>query len=289
MSKYFLVSNEVNSVSKEAIAEIEERSARNKQEHWEKTLADFQLELAKRKDAVTPANDRVLIIADLHSKSTYRFANGMEISLVRNVDNMNRRQTQPVNGIVLNAKNIPTGSEIIMHHNALDGNNELVNYKRLGEESQNVKYLSVPEHDCYLYRLPNSEKWLPCEGFATALRCYTPYSGIIEGIKPTRLKNRLLITSGKYKGQVCLVANGADYQMVFQGLNGREQNVIRLRTFEYENFERDEIIGVDHENTRLYNAGKLLAGITPDDAKKRVSACNEETELVWVELINRNQ
>jgi hypothetical protein len=44
-----------------------------------------------------------------------------------------------------------------------------------------------------------------------------------------------------------------------------------LRSFEYENFERDEVECVDDSSTKLYNEGKILVGLTPEDAKPKPS------------------
>ena len=211
-----------------------------------------------------PVSGRVIISIDSEYKNSHTFSNGLKIRLEREWDNLNRREVAPVNAIVLEAENIPIGAEVIVHHNSNHPVHELFNYKKLDGLgiASNIKHYSIPETDCYLFRM--GDKWLPCKGFATALRCYIPYSGVLENIKPTRLKSRLLITSGEFKDKVCIVEHGADYQMVFQGIDGREVNVIRLRHFEDIEAEREEIMAIDHFYTNEYLNGRLLVGLSAE-------------------------
>jgi hypothetical protein len=282
MSKIFLFSPEKTESNKEDIFAAEKKAARLEAESWEKAIGEFQSCLANVKNDLQAPDGRNIVLASLHSKSTHRFESGLEISLVRNVDEFDRRKTMPVNGFVLQSETIPAGSEVIMHHNSVDPNNEIFNYLPLGGESRNVKYLSVPTEECYFYREPNTADWKPCRWFETALRVYVPYGGDIEKFiqKPIRLKNRLLVTSGKYKGFICVMVNGADYQSIFQGVDGREQQIIRFRTFDYENFDREEVIAIDHENTEKYNNGKLAVGLSADDCKVKEKELLLNTPLV---------
>jgi len=227
-----------------------------------------------------PTEGRVIVSIDGEKKNSHRFENGMEIRLERNYDNLNRREVAPVNAIVIAAANIPAGSEIIIHHNANHPTNELFNYQVLDGSAiaSNIKYYSIPEYECYLYRLPETSEWLPFKGFETALRVFEPYNGILAGIKPTRLKNRLLITSGQLKGKVCVVAHASDYCMVFQGIDGREQQVIRIRHFEEPGMEREEILGLDHALTEKWLEGEIQAGLNKSDCKNiyEFALCNSK-------------
>lgn len=66
----------------------------------------------------------------------------------------------------------------------------------------------------------------------------------------------------------CLTLKASDYEMVFQGVNGREQRVIRCRHFGIDNnHEREEIIGIDHETTQLVEKGVIYLGLSSKDCK----------------------
>ena len=118
----------------------------------------------------------------------------------------------------------------------------------------------------FLYR--KGDAWFPVKGFETGLRVFKPYEGILQGIEPKLVKDKLFITSGNLKGKVCLTLKSCDYQIVFQDINGREGNIIRLRHSDDEFHPREEIVAVDNEATELVQKGELLIGLTPTDAKE---------------------
>ena len=64
-------------------------------------------------------------------------------------------------------------------------------------------------------------EWNPIEPFATALRVFRPYEGVIEGIPPTQLKNALFVTSGDLKGKVVSTIKASDYCIVFNDMNAK--------------------------------------------------------------------
>lgn len=98
---------------------------------------------------------------------------------------------------------------------------------------------------------------------------FEPYKGTIEGIEPTVVKQVLYITTGELRGKVAHTLKGCDYQLVFQGSDGKEQNIIRCRHFneETEN-EREEIIAIADDLTMKVNKGELLVGLYPNDCIK---------------------
>ena len=59
---------------------------------------------------------RIIVSVDHESKNSHKFADGTVIRLERDYNNLNRRQTQPTNAIVISGKDISKGSEILIHH-----------------------------------------------------------------------------------------------------------------------------------------------------------------------------
>lgn len=227
-------------------------------------------------DKLKAVDGRVIVKVDLDAKNSHTFTFGKTIRLERGPNNLNNRETQPVQGEVIDSAYIPEGSVVLFQHNATHAMHEIFNYRALSgnDIASQVKYFSIPEGACYLYH--DGDEWLPLKGFVTGLRVFKPYPGLIQGIPHTLLKDTLYVTSGNLKGLVVHTLRASDYQVVFQGLNGQEENIIRCRHWDnpQDDIEgREEIVMIDYEKTRLVNKGKLLVGLTPADAK------TEEREL----------
>jgi negative regulator of sigma E activity len=90
---------------------------------------------------------------------------------------------------------------------------------------------------------------------------------MLEGIEPKLVPDVLYVTTGSMKGNVVRTLKACDYEIVFQGLQGREERLIRFRHFPDEDNEREEVIAIDGYLTDLVNEGKLLVGLTPLNAK----------------------
>lgn len=211
---------------------------------------------------------RVICAIDLEGKNSHRFASGATIRLERQWNNLDKIHTEPVNGTVIDAENIPVGAEILVHHNSTHPTYKINNFTPTsGEEiASSIKYFSIPVEDCYIWREPHGE-WQPMEGFATALRVFKPYKGILQGIEPTLIKNVLYLTSGEYKGFVCHTVRAADYPIKFQD-NGRENIVIRCRPHGDKKTKRErEVIAINWDYTHKVNIFELWVGITVSDAK----------------------
>lgn len=212
---------------------------------------------------------RVIIKIDLDSKNYHSFEDGTKIRIERQYDNFNMRYVKPVNATVVSAHGIDEGSDVLIHHNSTHDTYRLFNYQGPTEDaSSDIKYYSIPEQECFFWRKPGDSTWNTLSNFATALRLFKPYEGTFEGIAPTLIKNKLYLTSGEFAGKVCQVVNAADYQVIFQGDDGTEQFLIRIRHFEDEYNDREEIIAVDYELTKMVNNGTVLIGYTTSDAKK---------------------
>lgn len=212
---------------------------------------------------------RVIIKIDVEGKNSHKFADGTVIRLERQFENFNRRETEPVNAIVLSAENIPEGSEILISHNALHDSNKIFNYGVLSgsDVASDIKYYSIPEADCFAWR-DSAGNLKPMKNFAFALRVYRPYKGTIVEITPATLKDVLYITTGNLKGNICHVLKASDYEVIFQGQDGKEDRVIRCRHFPDEINEREEIIAISHSLTKELKDGELKIGLSPSTSKK---------------------
>jgi hypothetical protein len=216
---------------------------------------------------IAPSN-RVIIKVDLESKNSHKFADGTTIKLARGYDNFNMRQVKPVNAIVVNARHIPEGSEVLIHHHATHDTYRLFNYlPPTTDASSDVKFYSVPEGDCYLWRENQQYEWKTLPNFITALRLFKPYLGTFQGIAPEKIMDRLYVTSGELKGKVVITLKACDYEIIYQNEDGKEDRVIRLRYYP-EWHERNEVVGIDFELTEKVNNGEVLIGFSDSDAKK---------------------
>jgi hypothetical protein len=205
--------------------------------------------------------NRVILHVNLQSKNSHTFADGTKLILDRDVENLNRRETMPVNANVISAEGLPKNSQVLIHHNSLHEVNKIKDY------SGGDYYFSVPATECYLWRKAIGENWNPMKGFATALRVFIPYSGNMVGVKHELIKDVLYITSGEYKGNVVHVLKAADYEIIYQGDDDKEKRVIRVRHFEDEVHEREEIIMVNKYYTDKVKKGLFLIGLNVNDAK----------------------
>lgn len=220
------------------------------------------------KNQLKHVEGRVIVSVDLEGKNSHTFSDGTKIRLERDYNNLNRRETQPTNAIVISGANIPKGSEILIHHNAHSDTNQIHNYVPLSgkETASDIKYYSIPEEQCFLWKDANNT-WQPIPPYETALRVFVPYTGVLEGIEPKPLKNVLYVTSGDLKGKVVATLEACDYQIVFQDSNGQEGNIIRFRPNGDEKNNREpEAVAIMNELTDKVNDGEYLVGLTTKDA-----------------------
>lgn len=267
MGKYFVVNPDVSSVSNEALLEslkIQESIMLE----GDTTRRAVSKERLKGEENLKHVDGRVIVKVDLKGKNSYRFENGTEIRLEREYNNFNRRETQPVNAIVISAAYIPSGSEILISHNGLHDSNKIFDYEPLsGQENESdVKYFSLPEYECFAWKAPDGMK--PLKNFEFGLRIFKPYGGTLVGVDPDLMVDVLYVTTGELAGNVVNVLKASDYQIIYQGEDGREKYLIRFRHSNEPDFEREEVICVNHELTDKVNNGQLLVGYEIKDAKK---------------------
>jgi hypothetical protein len=216
---------------------------------------------------ISPAN-RVIIKVDLESKNSHTFKDGTKIKLERQYDNFNMRYVKPVNAEVVNAKDIPAGAEILIHHNATHDTYKIFNYQRpTAEASSDIQYFSIPIEECFMWREEKGSTWNALNNFITGLRIFEPYSGTLQGIDPSLIKNKIYVTSGELAGNVVGTVISSDYEIIYQNDDGTEGKIIRLRYYPEGN-DRNEVISVEHEYTERVKSGELLVGYSISDAKK---------------------
>ena len=209
---------------------------------------------------------KVIISVDLEGKNSHTFSDGTKIRLERQYNNLNRRETHPVNAIVIDGEGVKAGSQILIHPNMTHDTNKIFNYGQLSGdiEGSDVKYFSIPVEQCYAWLdEEDNNTWKPLKNFEFALRVYKPYVGLIDGIEPTLVKDVLYVTTGEFKGLVVHTLKACDYEIIFQGIHGREERLIRFRHFPDQEHEREEIIAVDYHLTEKVNKGELVVGISP--------------------------
>jgi hypothetical protein len=210
---------------------------------------------------------KVIISVDLESKNSHTFSDGTKIRLERQYNNLNRRETHPVNATVISGEGMNSGSQILIHPNMTHETYRIYDYAPLSGtiEGSDIKYYSIPEEQCYAWL--DGDTWKPLKNFDFALRVYIPYVGLIDGIEPTLVKDVLYVTTGEFKGKVVHTLKSCDYEIIFQGSNGQEDRLIRFRHFPDQEHEREEVIAVDEYLTKKVNNKELIIGLSPLKAK----------------------
>jgi hypothetical protein len=83
---------------------------------------------------------RIIVSVDTTSKENYRFGNGVVLKMFPNTNQLDKRFTQPTNGIVVSAENIPIGAEVLIEHNSAHPTNEIFEYK---SDNPDIKYYII--------------------------------------------------------------------------------------------------------------------------------------------------
>ena len=210
---------------------------------------------------------KIIIKVNLEVKKSHRMADGNELRLERGWNNLNLRETAPVNAIVVSGEGLKEGVQILCSHNGFHETFRITNHGHLSGQkiADRIEYYSIPENNAFLWL--DGQTWKPLKGFATGLRVFRPYAGPLVGIEPKKIKDTLLVTSGALIGKVCHTLRAADYEIIFQDINGRQGNVIRFRHSDDEEIEQEEIVAISHSMTKELKAGKIWAGLTTSDCK----------------------
>jgi len=214
--------------------------------------------------------DRIIVRVDLEQKNYTTFEDGTTIRLERDYNNLDRKYTQQVLGEVIDAENIPSGAIVLFHHNSLHETYEVFNHSSLSGEdiASGIKIYSIMERDCFFWKMPGEETWQPTKEYATAFRVFKPYTGMLEGIEPTLVKDTLYVTSGEYKGLVVKTIQASDYCITFRNEKGVDESIIRFRPNGIPSEQREpEAEAIMNELTDGVSRGNLLIGLTKSDCK----------------------
>ena len=108
---------------------------------------------------------KVIISVDLESKNSHTFSDGTKIRIERQWNNLNKRETHPVNATVISGEGIKSGSQILIHPNMTHDTYRVFDFAPLsGEIEQNdTKYYSIPSEQCYAWL--DGDTWRPLKGF----------------------------------------------------------------------------------------------------------------------------
>ncbi len=265
--KHFIINEAIDFLPQGQIDLIEKERQDFNNSAWD-TRKKVSEKVIKEEIPLKAPLGRIIVKVDLEYKNQTAF-NGGSIRIERQFNNLNRRETEPVNAIVVDAQNIPQGAGVLIHHNALHDTNKIFDYEDLvdGEISIDIQYFSIKENECFLWR-KDSEEWNPCTVFDTALRVFEPYKGMLENIPHKQLKDTLFVTSGKLKGKCVATLKGCDYCIVFNDKDLKEHKIIRFRPFGDKENEREEeaILYLDNI-TEQVNSGTLFVGIDEKDCK----------------------
>lgn len=226
---------------------------------------------------ITHVDKRIIIKVWTEEKNHHTFSHGVTIRLERRFENFNCRETQPIQGTVISGDGIPEGAILLFHHNGTRAEHEILNHGQLSgkEIASDIKYFSVPEQECFAWKMPNGE-WQPMDTFDFALRCFVPYKGPIQNIEPTLLKNTLFMRTGGYAGKVVRTLISCDYEIVFREPNtGQESRLIRCRpngdrvwlSGDEKLGREPEVIAIDNGLTKKVNNGDVIVGLNKSDAK----------------------
>lgn len=269
MNKKFVVFGGKGEVDKSELQRIREENERVAKSGMDKSDLEAQQQM-NESETLFHVDGRIICKVDMELKNSHVFEDGTKIRRERAFNEFNRRIAQPVNAVIISGDGLPTGGDVLVSHNALHETNRVNNYKQHfeHEQSDRVRYFSIPDYECFAFREPGGE-WKPLPPFEFALRIFVPYNGPLTGIEPELMKDALYVTTGELAGQVVKTGKAADYELVFQGDDGREKNLIRFRPFgDPKTGREEEALCILHKETELVKGGGYLVGISLSDAKK---------------------
>lgn len=262
--KYFLLNPRINKLNKKEIDEIQ---------NGHQFILD-KSEIEKRQkninkiteiDNINNVSGRVIVKINLEYKNYHTFNNGMVIRRERQFNELNRNITEPVNAIVISGEGIIKNSEILVHPNSIHDSNRIFDYK---DGNDNIKYYSIHNDMCFGWYDEDNKQWEPISPYDFAMRIFVPYSGLIQGLPPTQLKDTLWVTTGELNGNAVKTIAASDFPIIFNNRNGQEKTIVRFRPFGDKIKQREEeAICILNDVTKKVLSGKYLVGYTTSDAK----------------------
>ncbi len=260
MSKYFLL---------DPLTHFDNERAANIRHSEEKKIDDIHSSIHEKdkdqlteRDYLSHVSGRIVVKIDLNSKDKWAFSDGTVIDYKRRFNNLNLRETNPVNCIVISGENIPQNTEILVHPNSIHDSNRVFDYKA---DNSNIRYYSLPKDMCFAYY---DNGWKPLKGYDFALRVFKPYNGFLVGIEPELVERCLYVTTGEFEGKAVMTLVACDYEIVFQGKDLREERLIRFRPFgDPENSREEEAVAILDDITDKIINGEYYVGLSISDAK----------------------
>jgi hypothetical protein len=265
MSKYFVVNPSIELQDKEVINKLRQEQEIILNDTFSQRRKVDVSKLSEE-DNLRHIEGKVIVKIDVDGKDSWTFENGQKIEYKRRFNNFNKRETEPINAIVISGEGMKSGSEILIDHKAVHDTGRIFDYK---DSNDSVKYYSIQNEMCFAWYDEDKKEWQPIRPYEFGLRVFKPYEGLISGIEPTIIKDILFVTSGDLKNKVVKTLVACDYEIIYQGRNGREQSLIRFRPNGDEKTKREpEAIAILETETKLVMQGKLLVGYSIKDAKK---------------------
>jgi hypothetical protein len=267
MSKHFLLNPNIELQDKEVINSLrQDREVIFNDTFAKKRKSD--IELLSKEDNLTHVGGKVVVKVDIDGKDSWVFESGERIEYRRRFNNFNKRQTEPVNAIVISGEGMQKGAEILIDHKAIHDSARIFDYK---DDNSTVQYYSIQNEMCFAWYDEDKKEWQPIRPYEFGLNVFSPYKGLIQGLPPTQMKDTLFVLTGELKGQVVKTIVASSYTIVFQDRNGREGNIIRFRPFGDPKTKREEeAIAILHPETDKVLSGELLVGVAIKDCKKYI-------------------
>lgn len=212
--------------------------------------------------------NRALIKMNLKQNAKYAFDSGVVIDLEHGF-NFNLREDRGTKGYIIDGCGLPEGTEVLVHYLSSEPQYLVSNEEILTEEekTEGYKVFAIPEDNVFIYMDKNGE-WKPCKEFLITTRIYKPYTGIMVGVEPQLVTNRMYVISGSddwddeqndLSGKVLVTLDHADYEIIFYSKDNKEGRIIRTRT--------REIQAVDEFLTKKVKKGEYIIGRSPSEAK----------------------
>lgn len=260
MSKYFVFGEA--KLTKEENVSIKKREA-ERLKGIDNSIRDKDSKQLNEEDNLIHSHNRVVVKIDLDSKDRWAFSDGTVIDYKRRFNNLNLRETNPVNCIVISGENIPKNTEILVHPNSIHDSNRIFDYKI---DNSNIRYYSLQKDMCFAYY---DNGWKPLKGYDFALRVFKPYAGSLIGINPELVERCLYVTTGELEGKAVMTLTHCDYEIVFQGKDLREERLLRFRPFgDPENSREEEAVAILDDITDKIINGEYYVGLSVSDAKQ---------------------
>ncbi len=211
----------------------------------------------------------ILVKLDTKQKEKYNLTKDVKIEIERGY-NFNLREDRASMGYIVEGGGLKEGDYCLLNYLALEQGYIIQDENILTKEEkkEGFKVLSVPK-DMVFATSPDGKDWTPCKNFFLTLRIFKPYGGMILGVEPELVKEKLYVVKGfdEYDGKktdlsgkvMCVTANSA-YVIEWHNTENREEKLIRTMG--------RELLAIDHSMTDEVKKGNYLIGIETTDCKK---------------------